>query len=254
MSSLDEYKKQQQELMKARRIKTTIPTSELERQDDSAVKIVPRTFKEKWINYWYHYKLVTLAAVAGAALVFSFVWSVTHATKYDASISVVTSFPFETIGESLHRELDPFLEDGNGDGKANLLLAYYALPDPDNPVTQSDAQAQMAQQMKLVAQLSLGEDFLFLVDDLGYEKLHGQYELAFEDLSAYSDSDRVEGDKYRLNGTKLLADIGLGDWEDPLYLCLSDFSAYDERTQTKKDLIQLHDTSLSMLKALMAAG
>ena len=132
MSSLDEYKKQQQELMKARRIKTTIPTSELERQDDSAAKIVPRTFKEKWINYWYHYKLVTLAAVAGAALVFSFVWSVTHATKYDASISVVTSFPFETIGESLHRELDPFLEDGNGDGKVNLLLAYYALPDPDS--------------------------------------------------------------------------------------------------------------------------
>lgn len=251
MSDMDDYKKQQQDLIEARRIRATVPVSELEREDDSAVRIVPHTFKEKWDNYWYHYKWLTLAIAAIAVLIFSLIWSITHATKYDASLSVVTVFPFETVSDSLHQKLDPYLEDGNGDGEVNLLLAFYSMPD-DSPG--ADAQAQMAQQMKLVAQLSIGEDFLFLVDDAGYARVHDQLELVFEDLTPYSDSDHVEGDKYRLNGTKLLDEIGMNDWEDPLYLCFTDFSVYDESVQNDPELIQRHESSLNMLKALMAAG
>lgn len=254
MSDLDEYKRDRQKLIEARKIKNTVPDAELEAHSDADVRITPKTFKEKWANYWYHYKAMTFAIAIGAVLVFSLVWSLTHPTVYDASISFVSTVPFDSISESLQTSLEPYIEDFSGDGTKKLELAFYTMSDPNSTEVVVNGQAEMATQMKLMARLTVGEDFIFILDDVGYEKMTQQMEIKMENLSKYTDSPQVNGDKYKLNGTKLLEKMGMKGWEDNLYLCFVDFSAYGEREQMKDELVENHAHSLEVLEKLLSVG
>jgi len=250
---MEEYRKERQALIEARKVKNTVPDGELQKQEDDE-KIVPKTFKEKWDNYWYHYKGVTLGGLFAAVVAFAFIWQMTHPTVYDCSFSVVTVFPFGSFQEELKEVLVSHMDDYTGDGEKNLELVVYSVVDPDDKEAVTDAQSVMAEQMKLMARLSTGEDYLFLVDELGYERVHDQMEMSFLDLSELYDSGHIEGDKYCLNGTKLLEEVGLKDWEEPLYLCIVDLSLYWGDTPVKEDVQEKYDASCAFLESLMAVG
>ena len=126
----------------------------------------PKTFKEKWSNYWYHYKTHTFAALF---LVFLCVWFVCDKVgdnPADYQVVAVTELP---LLEEEISQLSSYLaangEDLDGDGTVevkieSLVPSYYDLQAPTVGRADND---------KLMAYLTTGEKMLFVFDRVSHD-------------------------------------------------------------------------------------
>ena len=96
----------------------------------------------------------------------------------------------------------------------------------------------------------MGEDYLFMVNDFGYDSLKNM-SATFVDLSQYSDSSNVTGDKYLLNGTNLMKELGLDGLKDNMYLCFLDISAYQDKVKNNEKIQKKYAEALEYLQTLL---
>ncbi len=195
---------------------------EVQAEFEKEEPIVPKTFKEKWKNYWYHYKGLTWGGLAGVVLVVWLIKDIFFGPEYDLSVTTATKYMFSALNDSMSSDLASYAEDYNGDGKTDVTyneITIYLDPEAENV----DVQMNAINLQKLMAVFAGGEDLLFVLEQESYDYVCGGKEGIFIDLSAlYPDIDIIEGDKLILNDTALGKKMYLNGLEEDVFLCVRD--------------------------------
>jgi hypothetical protein len=120
----------------------------------------PETPKKKWENFWYYHKWHMLIVLLAAGLLVFLVRDLTRpAADYDVGLITAGTYPQEAV-ELLERSIGEYGEDLNGDGRVLVQINSFTL-DPENGVSEM----QVANQVKLDADLASGTCLLFLTDE-----------------------------------------------------------------------------------------
>ncbi|MCI1965596.1 MAG: hypothetical protein LKJ17_05620 [Oscillospiraceae bacterium] len=127
----------------------------------------PETPKKKWENFWYYHKWHMLIVLLAAGLL-AFVLHDLMRPEADYEIGLITTatYPQEAV-ELLEQSIGEYGEDLNGDGRVLVQIDSFTL-DPEDSVSEM----QVANQVKLDADLSSGGCLLFLTDEKSF--LHQQ--------------------------------------------------------------------------------
>lgn len=205
------------------------------RQDEEM--FVPKTFKEKWDNYWYHYKLVTWLAVFAVFVVGWFVKDIFFGPKYDLVVNIASKYTFSAINEDMGKDAATYAEDYDGNGKRAVQVSEMQV---NYDGTGSNDQATMVGEQKILAVLNAGEDMVFILDGQTYDQLIGSNDgkTIFADLSAlYPDlPELVQGDKVLIQQTELGKEWRMNAVDSELYLCVRKIEGNvkdSEKTQKK---------------------
>lgn len=245
MADLKQYNKARQEMIEARRQKvegTMEPTG-------PTVYAGPQTAKEKIENFWYHYKWFVIVAVFVCAVIVISVIQMCNRPKYDTSIIIAAQHPMEGMESILSEGLESIVADYDQNGEKSVEVDIYQLGDQEG--AQMSAELGQMNYEKLAARVSTRKDFIFLLDDVGYEYLTGMG-IEFEDLSAYSDNESIEGDRCYLEGTKAAELIGMDNTGDLLYFCFVDFDTYTESLKNDESIVKAHENQEEYFKQLIA--
>ncbi len=150
-------------------------------------------------NYWYYYKWYV---IGGLFLLFALVVAITSTAtqeKYDASViwamhGYVEQPYLDAMAEELEKHCDDL--DGNGEVNVRVILVTYT---SDGGMLNGDVELSM--QQKLVTQLSVGEVYIVIADEVSYEGYMTKLG-AFENLEDdYPENEKVDGYKYYLKDT-----------------------------------------------------
>ncbi len=185
----------------------------------------PKTFKQKWKNYWYHYKLRTWMTVVIVVLGVWFIKDMFFSPKPDLSIGVATYTGVSYFTEAIDEDLAKYAGDYDEDGKTYIAASesYFSMDD----IEMSNAYYQ-----KFVAELSAGAQLVYILDDYTYDIVSGGSDddgmfIDFEEL--YPDIDYISGDKIDITDHPLgitwhlpsLANIEIEGYpERRYYLCV----------------------------------
>lgn len=144
--------------------------------------------KDKIKNWWYYNKIKLISAIVLLVIFIYFIVSMVTQTRPDYTVGIISpnTFP-DNFTAQLSKELTPFFDDKNDDGKVVVDVITYTIqfspeniqedgkPIPStntaNSIAQSattqegiDPNMQMAGVTKLSGSLSSGEDYIFLLD------------------------------------------------------------------------------------------
>lgn len=163
-------------------------------------KIVPKTFKEKWDNFWFHYKKTFLVSVVAVFMAGWFVKDVILAPDPDLTLNIASySGPsgITGINDDLQEKFEAYLTDYNGDGQLLTTVSeMYLGENGDSEITYGNVQ-------KFIAVLSTGEDLLFIMDQVAYDYIFSgetdPYSLFIDMEKLYPGLEIAEGDKLYLN-------------------------------------------------------
>lgn len=218
--------------------------------DIVAEKIVPHTRKEKWDNFWYHYKFHVLGGVFALSLITTFIYSIVSKPKYDCSLVLVTQRPFDSTQEFFNLHADKILPDFDNNGATILDVLPITLVEYNDKAL-VDPNAAMANQAKLLGVLSGGENFLYLVDDFTYEELE-KFGVAFDDIEDLDPgNERIDGDKYALGNSEVSRLWEMGELMEEYSLCIMDYSKFEKRSE---DMDEAYNRQLEFLKSILAFG
>jgi hypothetical protein len=163
-------------------------------------RAAPRQISErakKAENFWYHYKWHSIAAVALVLLGVFFVRDIFFRPRPDATIVMVTEAPYDTEAvnqlEATLTELAP----PNAKGKKLIAVDYINFA-PGNEAAVSEM--AMASQMKLMAVMAAGTEYIFLLD----ENSHG-YITGMEESGSIFEAASIPAEKLGLEGFEGLA-------------------------------------------------
>ena len=122
----------------------------------------PVSFKDKFKNFWFHYKTtVIICSLVAAAITFLTVQGI-NKERYDATVLFCTHMPFlqESI-EGVEAKLGDYFSDVDNNGEVNVSLyhAYYK-QEPDEYIATDDAM-----RTRIMAEIAVGENCLFIVEN-----------------------------------------------------------------------------------------
>lgn len=181
-------------------------------------KIVPKTLKQKWDNYWYHYKGLTWGCLIGAVAAVWIVHDVFFAPKPDITLNIATETALSSINPEMEEDAYPYMADYNEDGEIIFSFSETSLGES------SDPQMAFANYQKFIAVLAAGTDLLYMLDDTGYDAVleMSEGESMFIDFSKlYPGLEIADGDKLRIDDLALGKEWKLDRFEDQdFYLCL----------------------------------
>lgn len=209
------------------------------------VELKPTTFKEKWANYWYHYKAMTFCILAIAALVILFVHDMLTKDKFDLEIMAITTsananYSYEGVEETLTQ----YVEDVNKDDKKRVLIDPITLD--DNPNGMEDANYRMAAVVKYQASVSEVYHIVYILDQVQYDDLK-ELGATFVDLSDYSDNSNVDGDKYYIKDD---SDFESLPNRENLMLVVRDIQNSSKRNHKKTQ--EIYQRDLEVVKKIIA--
>ncbi len=229
-----EYMKAKNAKMEAMRAKAAQQAQPVPASAPKVEPYAPKTFKEKWKNFWYHYKLIVIACVFVVICIVSLLWNVIFTEKFDASLIVVSEKSFTGATSIIQENLEKFLIDYDKNGKVESSIIPIQL-EGDKPSNLSPEMLQM-NQSKLFGIIAQGDTFLYLLDKTSYDQVKSTG-VVFEDLTTLSKRENIINDKFKdkydLSNTKLSEKLGLSGVLDGMFLCLVDFDSYDEKAQSK---------------------
>lgn len=225
------------ELKKRQQAAAEHPETEEPLPQQHEEELLPKTFKEKWDNYWYHYKLVTWLAVFVVFVAGWFVKDIFFGLKYDLVINIASKYTFSAINENMGTDAAAYIEDYDGNGKKAVQVSEMQV---NYDGTGVNGQSTMVGEQKILAVLNAGEDLVFILDGQTYDQLIGSNdgETIFEDLSAlYRElPDLVQGDKVLMKQTALGKQWRMDTVNSELYLCVRKVEGSvkdNEKTQKK---------------------
>ena len=181
-------------------------------------KIVPKTLKQKWDNYWYHYKGLTWGCLIGAVAAVWIVHDVFFAPKPDITLNFATETALSSINPEMEEDAYPYMADYNEDGEIIFSFSETSLGES------SDPQMAFANYQKFIAVMAAGTDLLYMLDDTGYDAVleMSEGESMFIDFSKlYPGLEIADGDKLRIDDLALGKEWKLDRFENQdFYLCL----------------------------------
>ena len=153
--------------------------------------LVPKTFKQKWKNYWYHYKGTTWLTVFISVLAVWFIHDMFFSPKPDLSIGIATYTGVSYFTEDISEDLGAYAGGYNEDGQVLISASgsYFNM---------EDAGMVSAYYQKVIAEISGGRELVFILDDFTYDVVldNTEGESMFIDFGElYPDVDYIEGDK-----------------------------------------------------------
>ncbi len=187
--------------------------------------LVPKTFKQKWKNYWYHYKGTTWMTVFILVLVVWFIHDMFFSPKPDLSIGIATYTGVSYFTEDISEDLGAYAGDYNEDGQVLISAS-------ESYFNMEDAEMVSAYYQKFIAEISGGSELVFILDDFTYDVVldNTEGESMFIDFGElYPDVDYIEGDRIDITehplGTlwhlKSLGSTELEGYDDRrYYLCV----------------------------------
>lgn len=256
MSPKSEYQKEKdakREAMLTRQARQqSLETDFVVESPKTSEKIAPRTLKEKWINFWYHYKFIVFGSVFVCILAVWLLISVFLKSQPDATITIVATKAMDGAGIILNDTIAPIIPDNNDDGK--VLLNTIALQmEGEKKASSLTAQQLEMNKAKFINILSSGDRFLYFLDEECYEAAVS-FGVNFKPLDEYIDSDKLVGenhDRFLLKGSRISEELGLGTTLDDIYLCLVDFSQYDKKAQQKEKLKNAYAWDEALFKQMI---
>ena len=153
--------------------------------------LVPKTFKQKWKNYWYHYKGTTWLTVFISVLVVWFIHDMFFSPKPDLSIGIATYTGVSYFTEDISEDLGAYAGDYNEDGQVLISAS-------ESYFNMEDAEMVSAYYQKFIAEISGGSELVFILDDFTYDVVldNTEGESMFIDFGElYPDVNYIEGDK-----------------------------------------------------------
>ena len=94
----------------------------------SETAVMPKTFTEKWENFWFHYKWHTIAVVFITVALAIIITQCATRTKYDLKIVYFTYKPvLEAQTVPMAEYFENYAEDINGDGETNVQIINCSL-------------------------------------------------------------------------------------------------------------------------------
>lgn len=153
--------------------------------------LVPKTFKQKWKNYWYHYKGTTWLTVFISVLVVWFIHDMFFSPKPDLSIGIATYTGVSYFTDDISEDLGAYAGDYNEDGQVLISAS-------ESYFNMEDAEMVSAYYQKFIAEISGGSELVFILDDFTYDVVldNTEGESMFIDFGElYPDVDYIEGDK-----------------------------------------------------------
>lgn len=208
--------------------------------------IVPKTFREKWDNFWYHYKMHVIAGIIVFALLLSMVLSFVLQTRYDASLTILSEVSFDGAFDLINQDIGKVLVDYDDNGESLLRINPIQMAKPGSNV-QVDPRSAMANQAKLMGILSDRQSYLYMLEDYSYGELK-ELGVEFLDLTTLSSSERIDGDKYSLKDSKFSELIQLNQMMDDMYLCLIDIKVFDKIKEKQQ---KAYDNEVNFLNKII---
>ncbi|MDR0992283.1 MAG: hypothetical protein LBL87_05220 [Ruminococcus sp.] len=93
---------------------------------EAATPLVPRTFKQKWENFWYQYKAHVIFGVIIVAFAVFVVTTAFSTVKPDVTVGLISSDRnFYALTEDIAFALEPYCTDVNGDGEVNVSVLRF---------------------------------------------------------------------------------------------------------------------------------
>lgn len=255
-SEYEQYKKERQDLVESRRLKEMTPDGGAGLiTSDESVRIVPKTFKEKWDNYWYHYKMLTFGIAFVAVLVICFACQMIFRVHYDTNIIFVSEYPVDIVRADTEEGWKQFVVDKTQNGKIDLMVNPLQF-DTESKYGDQNPNLVQASYVKLSGHLSSLDGFVFVTDEHSYDFLTAQ-EVDFLDMSELvSDSDKIglDGKGYKLGGTEAGKFIGFSDeFLENYYVCFLNPDSYGARLEKEK-YWEIYQADLQFMKNLIAYG
>lgn len=211
----------------------------------------PKTFKDKWNNYWYHYKMHTFAGAILLILVGIFCWHLIFPTVYDASLAIVSTDSFEGAWEVIGPEMEYIVKDYNEDQARLIDFASFQLATKQG--TEQTPQMLEMTRAKLLGWATTKGHFLYLLDATGYQQLT-DVGIKFMDLEGKIESSQVEGDKYYLENTTLSKQLYLNELLGNKFLCIVDYDSFDSSAREDKTNIEGFEKDWGFFNQLAAIG
>lgn len=240
-----EYEKDRQAKLEALKVYKQ-KTENIVPEKEKTEIIKPKTFKEKWENYWYHNKIPTFIGAIAVIFVVTLLWNMLSKPSFDATFTIVTESAYDGSESFVENKLLPFIDDVDGNGKKKILVeSYYII------VGKSGAAAETVQmnRAKLIAKLNKNDAFLYMVDGVTYQDMK-DLGVVFKDLTDISDSNRVDGDRYSLKDTNFAKALQLSDSSDEMYLCLIDYDGFAQKD--KESIKEIYNNDMALLKSIIA--
>ena len=243
MANINRYNEKREDMIKTRRIKAGLE----ERQDEEREYRVPTTMKGLWENFLYHYKKIMIVVVILIITVVACVASFLVRPTYDLSLIVVSERSFAGASGLFSPSLRGFASDVNGDGNVQVEFLSYE-------VTGNGEQATDMTNMtfaQMIGRLSETRDFLFLLDEAGYENLKS-VGVSFVDIAEFAGGENIEGDRYQLKGKYFCKKVGLDGGLDDMFLCFLDMDGYVDSTKNNANVLKIHDAQKEMFEKILA--
>lgn len=178
----------------------------------------PMTPEEKRKNFWHYYKGYFIIGGIALAILALMIHDVVTQVRPDYEIGLITTIGYPPDTDAVLAEhLAPFFDDRNGDGQTVVNVNIYSMAQLES--TDFDPNVQVANQTKLVGDISAGESMLFLTDRPS--QLDAQYGL-FSDGGGTAEGinlhyDPADDEKYgvRWGDCPQLTALELGESSDP---------------------------------------
>ncbi len=153
---------------------------EFEKPDEAAV-IIPKTPKEKWQNYWYHFKWHTIGGMALIIVLAVMIVQCASRESYDFITIVYTRSAIESGRmEKIEEYIEQYAEDIDGDGKVSVQVVDCSFTDTNANLQLS--QAAMAKVQAMIA--AEPKAVLYIVDEKGFNDLNAIVSDGFFDAEA----------------------------------------------------------------------
>lgn len=216
--------------------------------------IPPKFTKAWWEYFWEYYKIHTIAAAAIVAIVGSTAYQCATQTKYDLNVAQIGVFLVsEEQQNALTDQLASRVDEITGNDKIDIGYTSYTM---EIGYTNTDtAEYNYAMQMKLTAELSVGETDLYITSKNNAEAI-SQFSESFEDVTQifgenFGEDELIKDENGKayaisLKNSKLLKDAGI-DSSD-LYLSLR---LLYETHADKDQYVAMHANSMKAALALI---
>jgi hypothetical protein len=210
-------------------------------------------FKGKIEHIWFYYKWYIVAALFFGFALFVCIQQTLLTPNYDATVLWARhgNVSPQTI-EEMRTELESCCLDTNGDGEVHVDVRFIGLsetaltkPVSTNETSSGDTssvfvnnQIELSYKMKLIAEVTGGESYIFILDDMVYNTLSDLN--GYRDLSEFGER-AVDARRINIKDTKIGENEKFGD----MYFCFCSPNATKIRNQKE------YENAFSAFKAII---
>ncbi len=165
---LEEQRRRQRELVKAKLARQNPETAEPE----SAAAPTAKTLGQKVKNFWFYHKIKVFTAVFLVAVLAVGIQQCARRESFDSEVVLYSYYSYTSSQlDALEAQLELYGQDLNGDGEVNIQIIDCSFGESE-PYEQ-----QNAKNTKLTAVLASNDNaLLFITDGESFDKLNTQFE------------------------------------------------------------------------------